>query len=382
MSPVTRAYLFQGLIQHETAKLVLEPIARRLRTDHSADTVDRLFKSKHVNDLRLISAVALILFVWFSGVSALIGIGTGVLDDTTNEELGGLPLAVHSCIAGVDEFLKLFGPTIAVFGAILAWAYQVGSARLGIVDLFACEIDTLCRVTTVTDIVRHQIDMFNDGPHVEISGGGGSRSSTNGFISKENYFPVFESNSSDLKALEAKVVINITAFYTYMKAVRDSLRKLAEMRPTSAVSQPRSDASLKLDPWHESLRNVLYMLYLGLESARKAIDDLVEFEPEQAERMIVILISELPAYRFLRDQYTDTQDMRYQRLILRGAEYLALIPALCQLVETHKPVPVDIVKAEATQGDPDKARQWLQALKLVPELRHRYDELTNLAVDK
>jgi hypothetical protein len=50
--------------------------------------------------------------------------------------------------------------------------------------------------------------------------------------------------------------------------------------------------------WHQAARNVVYMLFLGLESARRAIADLVEFEPERAERTIVILISELEAYRF------------------------------------------------------------------------------------
>jgi uncharacterized membrane protein len=56
-----------------------------------------------------------------------------------------------------------FAPAVVVFGAILAWAYQVGSARLGVVDLFACEIDTLCRMTTIVDMVGRQVALFEAG---------------------------------------------------------------------------------------------------------------------------------------------------------------------------------------------------------------------------
>ena len=43
--------------------------------------------------------------------------------------------------------------------------------------------------------------------------------------------------------------------------------------------------------------NVLYMQYLAMESARKAVRDLIEFAPNWAENTITILLSELPLYR-------------------------------------------------------------------------------------
>ena len=64
------------------------------------------------------------------------------------------------------------------------------------------------------------------------SGAANSESPTRHFTSEENYFPVFENNTRDLQSLEAHVVINITAFYTYMKAVRDSTRSLVDMGAT------------------------------------------------------------------------------------------------------------------------------------------------------
>jgi hypothetical protein len=67
-----------------------------------------------------------------------------------------------------------------------------------------------------------------------------------------------------------------------------------------------------------------------LESARKAIMDLVEFEPTQAEDMITILLSELLAYGFLREQFKG--DLRERRLAARDVEYRLFIPALHRFV--------------------------------------------------
>lgn len=370
MSSVIRAWLFMGLIKHDTAKMVLEPIARRLRTGQSTDTVDRLFASRHVNDLRLIAAVALILVGWVALFSVLFALDGAWMYARSNPELHGLTFVGDLGIACVQDFLKLFAPALVVFGAMMAWAYQVGSARLGVVDLFACEIDTLCRMTTIVDMVGRQVTLFNAGPPTESADRGCSGLAVSQFVSQENYFPVFDNNSSDLQALEARVVIHITAFYTYMKAVRDSLRQLSEVRPTSVESHRPPDEAAAAGPWHDSLRNVLYMLYLGLESARKATHDLVEFEPEQAERKIVVLLSELQAYRFLRTHYTDPRDTRCQRLILRESEYEREVEALCKLPQT-----VDLKKMP---DDTDDSRLWLAAFQLLDELGRRYADLASL----
>ena len=103
------------------------------------------------------------------------------------------------------------------------------------------------------------------------------------------------------------------------------------------------------------------MMFLGLESARKAIGKLIEFEPDQAESEIVILISELEAYRFLCDQFVDRSDIRYQRLQLREAEYQEVMQRLR-----------GVINAEA--GGRAK-KSWEPALRLVPELERRYEAL-------
>ena len=49
--------------------------------------------------------------------------------------------------------------------------------------------------------------------------------SSQSFVSQEEYFPIFEHNSSDLESLEALVVQSITEYYTYMKA-SSQIRKM------------------------------------------------------------------------------------------------------------------------------------------------------------
>jgi hypothetical protein len=346
-------------------KQLLKLIERLLRTGDPAATVDRLFSSQHVTDLQLIVAFAFIAVLLIFVVGLALSIGNQFQSQSSNSSTGSSVL--HIAFASVSSFLVFFAPVLAIFGAVLAWAYQVGSARLGVVDLFACEICTICRVATVVDTVRRFVDRFDQGPPTEPAGG--QNMSAQQFNSQENYFPVFEGNTRDLQTLEARVVINITAFYTYMKAVRDSMRTLAEIRPQPAEVVSPSTKALAAGSWHAAARNVVYMLFLGLESARHAIANLVEFEPERAERTIVILISELEAYRFLCNQFADEQDIRHQRLMLRDFEYRDIVPRLCCSVEAGR---ASEKAVEAGLHEPRRISQWEPALRLLPELKKRY----------
>jgi hypothetical protein len=348
-------------VRASLADQLLRPIAALLRTGEPAATVDRLFDSQHVKDLRLIIAVA------FAAV-VLVGVGGALLvaeNVASNEPIREWS---HLLMTGAASFFTFFAPVLAAFCAVVAWTYQAGSARLGVVDLFACEISTLCRVVTVMDTVRRYVEKFAHGPPAQFPGEAAAAAQQ--FTSQENYFPVFEGNTRDLQTLEARVVINITAFYTYMKAVRDSMRALAETRPRPTEVAAATDKAGAAGPWHDAARNVVYMLFLGLESARKAIHDLVEFEPEQAENTIVILISELEAYGFLRAQFGD-DDMRQKRLMLRDPEYRGLVPQLCSCVEARSAQEKAVEAAMDARLRPQLSK-WQPACMLVPELQKRY----------
>lgn len=368
MQVAARASRFFRRTADDIPKLLLRPYARLLQTDDPAATINRLFCSEHVADLRLIVAFALV------AVYLVLILGLPLSLESALRQWSTLPADmrwkwVHISSMTLASFLAFFTPVLAVLGAVLAWAYQAGSARLGIVDLFACEIGTLCRVLTVVDTVSRYVHRFDQGPRIESIG----LTQPHQYTSQENYFPVYENNTKDLQTLEAKVVINITAFYTYMKAVRDSQRALADIAVHPVETKPPTEKGSVLWPHQEATRNLIYMLFLGLESARKAVADLIEFEPENAENTIVILISELEAYRFLCSQFTDEQDIRHQRLAMRACSYRQLVPKLCHLVESRR-----IAEKTRDEASADKfpaSSQWEPALRLVPELQKKYKAL-------
>ena len=175
----------------------------------SAETFDRLVTSKHVEDLRWIvrvstTAAVVAIFLIFC------------MPVTSSDPVGLTPI----------------GAVLATLGAIIAWCYQTGSGRLGIVDLFACEITTVCRICTIIGLAdscvgSFELDTRSDPPpdHDKIIK---MRESFSHFESTEAYTPVFDANAKDLQLLSVKVVTNITAFYAYWKATRDAFRRLDE----------------------------------------------------------------------------------------------------------------------------------------------------------
>jgi len=330
---------------------LLSPLAtvrsyRRLRQDGTAATLDRLFISRHVLDLKLIASASV-----FAAI--LVFVVAGVLEYATHRAeivvADGTWGAIGKWAEAAQDFLIYVGPALAVCGVILAWVYQQGSMRLGIVDLFACEITTLCRVGTILDFAKQFIRDFDKEPEA-IKGTRGPKDGAVAFASAEEYFPIFDSNAKDLQVLEAKVVTHITSFYTYMKATRDSMRQLAQI-PRRPGDDPKGG------PWHTAKRNVVYMLFLAFESARKAVRDLVEYQPENAECTVTIMLTELVCYGFLIEQF-DSSDIRYRRLVLRRRQYEKLVPSLCREVEA---------------ADENENPDWRKAKELIPELRERFE---------
>ena len=343
-----------------------------LTAEEAASTQFRFFRSKHVADLRWIAKLAMTLLVIDFIVVAIYLFFDPIRHLWTNwDNYNGLPVG-HGFKVLIDRgwptVFTYFGPAVTVFGGVIAWAYLAAASRLGIVDLFACEISTLCRVGTIFDVGKHNVDAYHSKgdaaeKHAAAQHAAGKpvmdEQSPRSFVSQENYFPVFDNNSSDLKSLEALVVRNITEYYTYMKAVRDLQRRLASIGPAqiSKAGKNAADGLRKEDLWHETLANIIYVLFLGYESARKSISDLIEFEPTRAEETIVILLTELVCYAFLCDHLKD-DDVRFRRLQLRETDYRKIVPALILDVKT------------AHVGN---EKYWAPAERTISELEARYD---------
>ncbi|MEA2926115.1 MAG: hypothetical protein QOI46_5156 [Alphaproteobacteria bacterium] len=360
--------LFSGLSLRALARAMGRVPTNELTATESASTLFRFFRSKHVRDLKLIFTTALFVLALHLLLVVLLGLINAFFSAAEAPQLaaqvqgsvspaapaGPLTGLVNAAGRFLSFFISYVGPGVPIYGVIVGWAYRTASTRLGIVDLFACEISTLCRVGTIFDIGKRYVDTYDAGPAPARP----SAAASGKFVSQEEYFPVFDSNSRDLQQLEASVVNNITEFYTYMKSTRDSLRKLADMPAQPAAPDRAGAATDEPDAWHDAMLNVIYLLFLGYESARKAVNDLIEFQPARAERSIVILLTELKCYAFLRQHFT-SDDLRRKRLELREDGYRRDIRKLYREV-----------KASAGHSD----ELWVQARETLPVLVSRYNE--------
>ena len=160
-----------------------------------------------------------------------------------------------------------------------------------------------------------------------------------------------------------------------MKAFRDYIQTLAEITPQS----DELDGESLLQSWHEAVVNVVFMLFLGMEGASHAIANIIEFQPEKAERTIVVLISELEAYRFLRSRFTNSEDVRFQRLNLRESD----LPTTCaqastSSVEASRAKEEKLIERETEWDHPPQASKWEPAIRLLPLLKTRYQACADL----
>jgi hypothetical protein len=343
----------------------------QLLPEESSSTLFRFFRSKHVTELRLI--------FWLGLMGAGISLALIVIPC-----LAGSPAAGAS-EGGVRPLLSSYaGPVLTVSCFVIAWAYRSASTRLGVVDLFACEISTICRVGTILDAGKHYVDLYDNALRSANADSGsgaigatgatgaapdiaqapappGVRASANdgrgsySFVSAEQYFPVFDSNARDLQLLEARVVNNIVEFYTYMKATRDCMRKLAALTSTMA-GQAMPTAGAEAKAHRIAIVNVIYMLYLANESARLSVRELVEFEPAEAERTVTILVTELRCYALLLRCFPP-DDHRCKRLHLRRVEYLEEVDRLHMKIAHH-----------------GEHRDWRKARETLQELDERHRE--------
>src|SRR5277367_992788 len=105
---------------------------RTPQTNGAAHNFARLCTSSHVRDLRWIAII--VIASWVLGLLCLYYEQQYL---HAGDSMSGVTITLGGLVAGA--------------GAALNWAYQTGSSRLGMVDLFACEINVICRVCLIVD---------------------------------------------------------------------------------------------------------------------------------------------------------------------------------------------------------------------------------------
>lgn len=294
--------------------------SRTLRDRGPALTFARLCTSRHLQDLQWIAFFIIVFSVLALGI---------ILKD----------LGMNSPFTGV-----LF----VTAAAALNWTYQTGSRRIGAVDLFACEISVICRVFIVIDYAKLCVASAKREPDPHIKSiadldplrkhpGGGSKK----FTSEEHYTPVYDNHLSELEPLDVNAVTYVTEFYTYRKTMVDYLRAISVAEDIQERSRLTSE--------------MIYMQFLMFESARLAVEELIEFEPNRAESLVNILCSELVLFGYLLNHYKD--DYRGKRLRLRCKTYERIVSELYGTItkQTHE--------------------NWIKAKTSAPELMQRYHDM-------
>lgn len=317
-----------GLLRRSWAQLSL---------GDETSTLAKFAHSRHLADLRLIMAIVTIIISVAASVALLISFQHEVASQWPNlHETHSWWIWVRIAFASIANFFVNAGTilgAVGVFaGGVFAWTYQAFRARLAVIAMLAEEITALCRVMAMGGWVENYIAF----DAVKTAGGENMR-----LPQQESYPFVFDLLIKDVQQLDHLTVANVTAFYSHMKITRDSIRKLADIQP--------ADPDLN-SKWRFAITNVIYSQFLALQSARAAISDLVEFEPILAENLITILLSELVAYSFLRQQFTGV--LRQRLLEARDGAYRRDIPALHRLVmlgqgerwDTAKDLSVEMMK--------------------------------------
>lgn len=321
-----------------------------------SSTFKRLRRSEHVADLLLIAYVAIVLLA-----TAIILFVAWIFFPITPQESASCQGS--GCFwrdfRGIGD-IKFSFPIMGVASGVVAWVYRTAAVRLGVVDLFASEIMTLCRVGTAMDVGIINVKRWEMG-HAARPEQAWMAADTHhlSFNSEEQYFPIFSQNSKDLEVLEAEVVSKVTSFYTYMKVLRDLYR------------QANATHSGSKDELEKILFNTVYMLFLGYEAARYSIKHLVEYDPTNVENTIIILLTEIVVFKCVLSYFEniDTDhDFRYERLKMRLPGYNVQICALKKHIDEYYFEYFQKKRNEQRDND------WKQAGLLWSELAQRFGD--------
>jgi hypothetical protein len=296
--------------------MALSQLWRRLKYDRGPpNTLWRVLSSRHVRDLRVIAIVAagvLVLAILMYGVPDVFLFG-GTAGSGPQAGTSPAAASIAASTADARSIIRLIASALATAAVTaISWAYQAANSRLGAVDVFGCEITAICRVSLVVDFAQSSVAL----PRSVAASDGGDWSSK--FTSAENYTPAYDSQLSELQPLDINSVSSVTEFYTYRKTMMDFLRRLAA---TGDVAEKQKMAE-----------QMIYMQFLMYESARYATDRLIEYQPNQAESLVIILCSEVALYAFLLQ---NVHDYRTKRLRLRLDDYREIVPALWKLLRAN-----------------------------------------------
>jgi hypothetical protein len=257
----------------------------------------RFCVSRHCRDLFGIAFLAALAAVFGARLAEFV---LNLWSPTQKAVPGLFQILVTGLPADRDTVILQAG-LMTVAGGIISWAYQAANTRFGVVDVFAAEIATLCRVAAVAEFIPHYIDLYDKQrqfPPVNAP---------------RDYLIVFNNNARELEILDGDVARFVTQFYVHMKALQDALARGAD-------PQENQPAALSL----------IFSAFLAFESARLALAVLMDNIAERQEYVLTVLLSELPAYLLLYRERAVLGGLKAIRIEERLPSYFAMIAKIAE----------------------------------------------------
>jgi hypothetical protein len=151
----------------------------------------------------------------------------------------------------------------AVFGTfveLIRRVYDTAIGRLAIIDLFTSEMLSILRIFAAANIIGDFVRLYDrlaNGPALSDGFADTAR--------KENYFNIFEHNSSALGSLNPAAVNDLVAFYTFMRASRDATGAMKQWK------EPYYDTTMKKN----DIISIIFLCFLMTTHGREALMALV-----------------------------------------------------------------------------------------------------------
>jgi hypothetical protein len=247
--------------------------------------------------------LALVLLVTFAAAIAAVIVVSGLLK-TVGSAGQGLQI--------------IFGATI--FGTILEVlrrTYETAVKRLATIDLFSIEMLSIMRVFAAANIIGDFVCLYDKatpsgGPNQSAADGTKPKPSPIGFADsarKENYFSIFDKNSTELGGVDPAIVNDVTAFYTFLRASRDATGALQLWKePSYDVERMKADVIA-----------IIYLCFLMSVHGLRALDVLITSKNNKYIANDIVAGVQLQCFAFL-DYVLPDEDFRRERLDQRRTD--------------------------------------------------------------
>ena len=301
-----------------TQDLVIRAPEVPFESMYSSYSMFRGFTSPHTRDL---ATIFFFILAFFIGASALgVFLSEDYLFQFAPRGDGG------SGVVSDDSAPNFFNAQTLVligaggFVATCISLYEIGKRRFATVDLISMEILTIVRLLATSSFVHRTGRLYDENTHTtnaQKNAGLAYRSeAAASFLQGEHCFELFHDNMKELGALNSNVVDYVTAFYTFLKSVKEQSKTFNEYLSNSEeIDQEAVNTHIRL---------IMFLTDTLMSCAHRAFANLVESSVHKAAATRMSLVVAADANNFLYKHLSDSHAMKGYTDKRREQYFLAL----------------------------------------------------------